>query len=465
MSRGADTVAAADPFDAGWSRRPPTRSNYVRDAVGAGVLLLATVLSVLLYTSAGFPDAAHPIVSAHWAVALTLPLAFRRRFPATVAIVLAVVYALGLVLQVPESLFNQICLFLAIYTVGAWGADRRRALVVRLLIAIAMLGWLVTTLVSGDWLNRTVPSTEAVGPLSPYLAESALVVLVNLLYFGSAYVFGEASWQSARRLEALEARTAELDDERERSSRRAVTSERLRIARELHDVVAHHVSVMGVQAGAARRVLARDPEKAARSLSAIENDARSAIDELHRILVALRAEETTPAGVTDSAPTDSASTRGVAQLEELVQASAGSGLPTSFRTLGAPREIPATVGLSLYRIAQESLTNVRKHAGPSAQAELRLRYLDEAVELEVADDGGTGPHPTVPASCGLGQTGMRERAAAVGGRIEMGPRGDGYLVHVHVPLSRVRAPERPLEPVASTGASRGRTDAASGGRA
>lgn len=135
------------------------------------------------------------------------------------------------------------------------------------------------------------------------MAESALALLVNLLYFGSAYVFGEASWQSARRLEALESRTAELDDERERSSRQAVTLERLRIARELHDVVAHHVSVMGVQAGAARRVLARDPEKAARSLSAIENDARSAIDELHRILVALRAEEVTAHPLTDSAST------------------------------------------------------------------------------------------------------------------------------------------------------------------
>ncbi|MBO0983294.1 sensor histidine kinase [Rathayibacter sp. SD072] len=465
MSRGADAVAAADPFDAGWTRRPPTRPQYIRDAVAAGILLLATVISVLLYTSAGFPDAAHPVVSAHWAVALTLPLALRRRYPATVAIVLAVVYTLGLVLQVPESLFNQICLFLAIYTVGAWSRDRRAALAVRLVIAIAMLGWLVTSLITGEWLDRALPATESVGPLSPYVAESALVLLVNLLYFGSAFVFGEASWQSARRLEALEARTAELDDERERSSRQAVTSERLRIARELHDVVAHHVSVMGVQAGAARRVLARDPEKAARSLSAIESDARSAIDELHRILVALRAEESPAAGPLDTVPTDSASTRGVAQLEELVGASAGSGLPTAFRTIGFPREIPATVGLSLYRIAQESLTNVRKHAGPGARAELRLRYLPDAVELEVADDGGNGPHPTAPASCGLGQTGMRERAAAVGGRIEMGRRGEGYLVHVHVPLAPVVGPQPLPDPVASTGASRGRLDAASGGRA
>lgn len=438
------------------------RANHVRDTIGAVVLLVATLASVALYTSAGFPDAAHPLVSGVWAVAMTLPLALRRRFPATVAILLAVVYTLGLVLQVPESLFNQICLFLAIYTVGAWGRDRRVALAVRILIAVAMLGWLVTSLVTGDWMGRAVPSTDSTGVLSPYVAESALVLLVNLLYFGSASVFGEASWQSARRLEALEARTAELDDERERSSRQAVTSERLRIARELHDVVAHHVSVMGVQAGAARRVLARDPEKAARALSAIENDARSAIEELHRILVALRGEE-----VTAHSPTDSASTRGVAQLGELVAASTGSGLPTVFRETGEAREIPATVALSLYRIAQESLTNVRKHAGSGAHAEVRLRYLADAVELEIADDGGTGPHPTAPASCGLGQTGMRERAAAVGGWVETGPHPGGYLVHAHVPLTPVRGSGEHdgTEAVASSGVSRGRPDRASGGRA
>lgn len=464
MSRGD---VAPDPLDADWARRPPVRANYVRDTIGAGILLLATLASVALYTSAGFPDAAHPVVSAHWAVAMTLPLALRRRFPATVAIVLAVVYTLGLVLQVPESLFNQICLFLAIYTVGAWGRDRRRAFVVRLLIAVAMLGWLVSSLITGDWMGRAVPATESTGLLSPYVAESALALVVNLLYFGSAYVFGNASWQSARRLEALEARTAELDDERERSSRRAVTSERLRIARELHDVVAHHVSVMGVQAGAARRVLSRDPEKAARSLSAIENDARSAIEELHRILVALRAEDSAASVAADAVPTDSASTRGVAQLEELVAASAGSGLPTVFSTSGPAREIPATVGLSLYRIAQESLTNTRKHAGPGARAQVRLRYLADAVELEIADDGGTGPHPTVPASCGLGQTGMRERAAAVGGSVEMGASGDGYLVRARVPLTPVRAivEEAAPDPVASPGAPWGRADRASGGRA
>ncbi|MBF4460982.1 MULTISPECIES: sensor histidine kinase [unclassified Rathayibacter] len=453
--------SVSDPLAAGWARRAPARAGALHDAVIAGVLLVATLASVALYTSAGFPGAAHPTISAAWAIALTLPLALRRRYPATVAVTVAVIYVLGLVLHVPESLFNQICLFLAIYTVGAWGRDRRVALLVRVVIAVAMLGWLLTSLVSGDWLGHPVPSAESSGGMSPYLAESALAVLVNLLFFGSAFFFGEGSWQSARRLEALEARTAELDDERERSSRQAVSSERLRIARELHDVVAHHVSVMGVQAGAARRVLARDPEKAAASLSAIENDARSAIEELHRILVALRTEDARPNPLHDSA-----STRGVAQLEELVAASTGSGLPTEFRTLGDPREIPATVGLSLYRIAQESLTNVRKHAGRGARVEVRVRYLDDAVELDVADDGGEASHPTPVASCGLGQTGMAERAAAVGGWIEAGPRGDGYLVHAHVPLAPVRdrGGSSAPDPVASSEVSRGHRDRASGGR-
>ncbi|PPI43173.1 sensor histidine kinase [Rathayibacter iranicus] len=446
---------ATDPFDAGWVRRPPSRAGYVQDTISAGILLVATLASVALYTSAGFADAPHPILSAHWAVALTLPLALRRRFPATVAVVLSVVYVLGLVLRVPESMFGQICLFLALYTVGAWGRDRRVALAVRVVIAVGMLGWLIVSLITDDWVSSAVSRDDSSGLLSPYIAASALAVMSNLLFFGGAYVFGEASWQSARRLEALEARTAELDDERERSSKRAVSSERLRIARELHDVVAHHVSVMGVQAGAARRVLARDPEKAAASLSAIESDARSAIEELHRILVALRADDAAP-----NALSDSASTRGVAQLEELVAASNGSGLPTTFQAIGTPRDVPATVGLSLYRIAQESLTNVRKHAGRGARAEVRLRYATEAVELEIADDGGTGPHVGAPASCGLGHTGMSERAAAVGGWIEMGPKGAGYLVHVEVPLSPVRvgAGAPSANPVASSEASRGRQE-------
>ncbi|WP_244255913.1 histidine kinase [Rathayibacter sp. VKM Ac-2760] len=451
-------AVAPDPLDAGWMRRAPTRAGYVRDAVIAGVLLVATLVSVALYTSAGFTDAAHPAVSTLWAGAMTLPLALRRRFPSVTAVALTGVYALGLILQVPESLFNQICLFLALYTVGAWSRDRRRALVVRTVIAVGMLTWLLVTLATGAPLSSPLPAEESAGMLPPYVAESALAVVANLLYFGSAYVFGDASWQSARRLEALEARTAELDDERERSSRQAVSSERLRIARELHDVVAHHVSVMGVQAGAARRVLARDPERAATALSAIENDARSAIEELHRILIALRAEDAVP-----NALTDAASTRGVAQLEELVAAATGSGLPAVLVAIGAPRDIPATVGLSLYRIAQESLTNVRKHAGRGASVEVRLRYLDDAVELEVADDGGEGSHPVAATSCGLGHTGMSERAAAVGGTVEVGPSGDGYLVRARVPLTSARAGAE--EPVASSEVSWGRRERASGGRA
>lgn len=208
-------------------------------------------------------------------------------------------------------------------------------------------------------------------------------------------------------------------------------------------------------------MVARDPEGATASLSAIEDDARSAIEELHHILVALRADDAAPNPLSDSA-----STHGVSQLEELVAASTGSGVPTVFHTFGTPRAIPATVGLSLYRIAQESLTNVRKHAGRGARAEVCLRYLADAVELEVSDNGGSGPRSTAPASYGLGQTGMRERAAAVGGRIEVGPRGTGYLVHARVPLTPVRptVQESPANPVAWSKVSWRHQEQASGGR-
>ncbi|PPH25498.1 sensor histidine kinase [Rathayibacter toxicus] len=433
MSIGAVT----DPFDPDWTRRPPGRANYLHDAASAGVLFVATFSSATLFASAELVNTADPRVSALWALALTLPLALRRRFPATVGLLVAVVYIIGLVLAVPESLFNEICLFLVIYTVGAWGRNRRVSLLVQIVIAVGMLSWLIASLAAGQQPGRAAPTQNSAGIFPPYFAESVLVLGANVLYFGSAYMFGETSRQSARRLEALEARTAELDEERELSSRQAVSSERLRIARELHDVVAHHVSVMGVQAGAARRVLAQDPEKAVAALSAIEKDARSAIEEMRRILVALRTEDTGP-----NLLTDAASTRGVEQLEELVAASTGSGLPTVFRTFGEPRAIPATVGLSLYRIAQESLTNVRKHAGRGACAEVRLVYFTDAVELKITNDAGAAPHPVAPTSCGLGQTGMIERAAAVGGWVQAGPLHDGYLVHAHIPLSPVTAHEQ-----------------------
>ncbi|MFT4030595.1 MAG: histidine kinase, partial [Protaetiibacter sp.] len=201
----------------------------------------------------------------------------------------------------------------------------------------------------------------------------------------------------------------------------AVAIDRLRIARELHDAVAHHVSVIGIQAGAARTVLSFDPDAASAALQTIEQTSRETVSELHEMLTTLRDPEEASDGA-----------RGLDRLPELVEASVDAGVPTSYRVVGEVQQVPAIVSVNLYRIAQEALTNVRKHGGPDATADVRVRYGAGHVELEVANTGG---HAVRRLPGGLGQLGMRERVAVSGGTLELGPRSrGGYLVRARIPL-------------------------------
>jgi signal transduction histidine kinase len=421
-----------------WVRPRPPRSAYRNDLVLALVLSAATGASVVLYRITGWGEDAPWWGSVLWVLAMSLPLAARRRWPEIVALVASVVFIGGAIAQVGEALFSNISLFIAIYTVGAWGRSRRRANVVRGVIVLGMFVWLFWGLIVGSLVPDQLPEMSREGVISPYLAFGLINVLTNLLYFGGAWYFGDSAYRSARSRAELLQRTDELSAERERSRERAVAIERLRIARELHDVVAHHVSVIGVQAGAARRVIAKDPDAATASLSAIESSAREAVDELHGLLGTLRGEEEPAA--------ESTSTRGVDRIAELVAESTEIGVPTTLAVVGEPRDVSPLIGVSAYRIAQESLTNVRKHAGAAATADVRVRWSDDAVEVEVANTGAARPTEHVePEAAGhesngsnrLGQLGMRERVAAAGGTIEFGPRArGGYLVRARFPLRR-----------------------------
>ena len=200
---------------------------------------------------------------------------------------------------------------------------------------------------------------------------------------------------------------------------------------------------MGVQAGAARRVLASDSAQAFASLETVEQSARAAVDELHKLLGTLRDSGSTDgadAGGSDAARTSS-STRGIEQLDELVNESIDAGLPVTLSVVGQTRRVTGLVGFTIYRLAQEALTNTRKHGGERASADVRLRYLTDEIELEVTDTGLGGGRSTASAPSGLGQQGlgqqgMRERVAAVGGEIEFGSRaGGGYLVRARVPIA------------------------------
>ncbi|MFT2691712.1 sensor histidine kinase [Clavibacter zhangzhiyongii] len=451
-------ASAPDSVDRFWVRPRPDHAGLRFDLLLALVMLVLTTGSCTLYYAIGMYPTRPPMwVIAAWILLMTGPLALRRLQPEAVTLVIGATFIVGAYQFVPEVLFSNIAMFIAMYSLGAWGRNRLRANIVRGVIVVGMFAWLFSALLQTSGFFSLSGSTFENAPDDAWVpapvAAGLVSIITNLLYFGGAWYFGDRAWASARDRCALETRTAELARERERVAEQAVTLERVRIARELHDVVAHHVSVMGVHAGAARRVLARDAEKAATSLGIVEDNARSAIEELHRMLVALRQEEDGPGSGDATAhgdPTRTASTRGVDQLPELVAEACGAGLRVAYDVIGTPRPLTPTVDLIVYRVAQESLTNVRKHAGTGTRVDLRMRYLADRVEVEVSDGGPAGAAASAAAGPvrngpgGLGQRGMRERVAAVGGSIEIGPKArGGYLVRASLPT----APSAVVPPV------------------
>ncbi len=402
--------------------RPFTARDQRNDIILAGVILIGAVLSAALSSIAEvYGGQAAPLWQALvYAPLLAVPLAFRRRWPSLVAVIVSLAYFAAATLKIPEIFVGNIAVFISLFTVGAWTADRRRAAGVRIGIIIGMFLWLIIVMYR-DAIDYAEDAEVISGALSPYLAFMLLQVMLNLLYFGGAYYLGERAWASAIQRGVLEQRTSDLEHERELTAAQAVALDRVRIARELHDVVAHHVSVMGVQAGAARTVLDQDPAEAKRMLAAVESSSREAITELRLLLETLR----------DHDGGEAPSTLSLADLAGLVESSREAGLPTELTIVGTPIEVPSVVAVTIYRIAQESLTNARRHAGAHATADVRLRYEDAVVELEVVNTGRLIAEPRP----GLGMLGMRERTIAAGGVIEIGPRErGGFRVRASFPV-------------------------------
>ncbi|QIK63550.1 sensor histidine kinase [Leucobacter viscericola] len=416
-----------------WVRPKPDRTGIRADAALALGLALSAVLTTLLYQRMEFYK--HP--ADLWVIVLgiglcTLPLTLRRRYPVPVAIVVAIGFFVCGQFDVPEVLVTNVSLFIALYTVGAWEQDRRLAFWSRFGITAAMLLWVVIALVISSSDPDAYPGVPRTGLFSAFATFAVLQVLTNLIYFVGAFLFGERSWRAARTVARLEAQGRELDLERQTSAAQAVALDRITIARELHDVVAHHVSVMGIQAAAARRSLERDPDQASRALEVVEESAHTAVEELRRLLHTLRTPEA------ESGST----TVGIAQLGALVAESQSSGLPTTLIVAGDTRPLPLLVDVAMYRVVQEALTNVRKHAGRGAAADVRLRFSPEAVEVEVSDDGvrqtlrgSRGAGSARPNGSSLGLRGMQERIGAVGGTVSAGRRErGGFIVRASVPL-------------------------------
>jgi signal transduction histidine kinase len=396
----------------GWVDAHPWRASLVETSVAIGLAIGSLLVTMRINELNGQPDLIPRWLAIGWTVVVLAPLAVRRRYPLAALAVMAVLFALYRWWQVPEPTVTAIAIFVVFVTAGRDGGRWRT--VVRAGVVALMAIVLVTSFLAHDYPDQF---------RSLFGWDVLFNVLFNAFFFGAAWLLGDALRRRAERERQLEDQSRQLEVERELNATRAVTEERLRIARELHDVVAHHVSVMGVQAGAARRVLAREPERAVAALETVEQSSRQAVDELRRLVGFLRAE-----GAEAREPLP-----GIDRLECLVEDTRATGLDVSFGIAGDPSRVPESVGLSVYRIVQEALTNTLKHAH-ARHAHVRVRFGERVVDVVVLDDG-IGAGPSRVNGTGLGLAGMRERVALHDGRLEARPmRRGGFLVRARFPV-------------------------------
>ncbi len=239
-------------------------------------------------------------------------------------------------------------------------------------------------------------------------------------WLGMAIAVGDALRSRRAYVAAIEERALRAEQTREEEARRRVVEERLRIARELHDVVAHHIALINVQAGVAAHVLRSDPDQAQDALAHVRKAARTVLDETSTLLGVLRRP---------GEPDDTGPTRGLARLGGLLDALGGAGMLVEHHQDGASRELPSAVDLAAFRIVQESLTNAQKH-GAEGRARLTLGYTSAGLEISVSNPADASPGDR---SGGHGLLGMRERAAAVGGTVSAGQSGGRFVVEAFLP--------------------------------
>jgi signal transduction histidine kinase len=368
--------------------------------------LLALSLLFLGGTMVGRPHVGW-LLNLVWIIAIVAPVVFRRRHPTGAFVAAAAAGALQVALGRPAG--SDVTILVLLYTLAAY---RPRRISVPGL-AVCLTGAIVA-------IARWAPGRVVHSPLSA--GEVFLFFAVPTVL---AWVLGDSTRYRRGYYQALEERAARLERERDAQAQIAAAAERARIAREMHDVIAHNVSVMVVQADGAAFALDAQPERAREALGAISQTGRQALTEMRRLLGVLR---------TADDPAELAPQPGISQVGDLLEQARASGLPVTFTVEGLPRELPAGADLAAYRVIQESLTNTRKHGGPSASASVTVRYCEDGLMLCIADDG-RGAAAAAEAG-GHGLTGMRERVELYGGTVRSGPRpGGGYQVTATLPFT------------------------------
>ena len=390
----------------GWLRRP-----WAADLGLVGGFGVFAALVTVQAARAG--SGRRPLDWLAWALLAlaTVALAFRRRRPALVVLATSAATVAWVGLRYPLGLI-WVTPLLALYTAAAMGR-RRLAMAASLALAALLVGWALA--------DPTIGTPAEV-------AEAVLIVAL-------AVATGEVARGRRDYLAEAERRAVEAERTREETARRRAGDERLRLARDLHDITANTIAVIAIQAGVAEEALRGCPEPAREAVRAIRASSRQALTELKATVATLREGEATAA----RGPLPS-----LDRLDELVAQARGVGVQVELAVAGRARPLPPAVEVTAYRIVQEALTNVLRHAQATSAA-VRVRYQNDALEVEI-DDDGRGGQPAAPSRAGgggvpagslpgHGLTVMAERAAAVGGRLEAGPRPTGgFRVHARLPL-------------------------------
>jgi signal transduction histidine kinase len=379
-----------------WLRRHPR----VVDS-GLALLLLVSGINVTQ------PHLAY-LVTGPLAVGMIVPVVFRRAYP-TAAFAAVIVDGALQVLIARRPMGADFAVLIMLYTLAAY---RPRRTSVRGLV-ICLLG-AATTVVAWH------PKHLGADPLYRVGTEATVLIAPMLL----AWLLGDSLRWRRGYYQALEERARRLERERDALAQVAAAAERARIAREMHDVVAHHVSVMVVQADGAAFALDHAPDQARNALGAISKTGRQALAEMRRLLGVLR--------TADAGPAELGPMPGLGQLDELAEQTRAGGIPVCVTIDGAPRPLAGGADLAAYRVIQESLTNVRKHGGPDVSAFVTVRYEADQLTIRVVDDGRGAAAASDGAGHGL--AGMRERVELYGGTVAAGPRsGGGYQVMAVLP--------------------------------
>ncbi|MFJ9637406.1 sensor histidine kinase [Streptomyces sp. NPDC101178] len=348
------------------------------------------------------------------ALGLSTVVALRRRLPEKMLLLAIAVGVLQLVGDVRPGIgnFAMLVITFTVATIGERWASRLALICSLSAAGLSQVRWEAEP--GGSW------------------PQQIFVTVIMTVPFVLAWVMGDSLRTRRAYFSQLEERAARLEREREAQSKVAVAAERARIARELHDVVAHNVSVMVVQADGAAYVMDAAPDQARQALETISSTGRQALAEMRRLLGVLRTGDAPESGEYVPQPD-------VEQIEDLVDQVRRTGLAVDFKVEGTARPLPSGVELTAYRIVQEALTNTRKHGGPDAGASVRLVYFDDGLGLLVEDDGRGAAHELYEDGGadggGHGMIGMRERVGMVGGTLDAGPRpGGGFRISALLPL-------------------------------